>query len=141
MSDFTSPSADGEVRASISREIVQLLKQYYGKGPTKAKTYYLDDVVLVLLRGGFTKVEDTLLRDGRGEAVIAQRMAFQEAMHEKFNEVIKSRTGREVVGFMSGSHQQPDLHSELFILEPEAESAFLAGDEAGDGDLSTDFER
>ena len=45
--------------ANISRRIVQLHKEFYGKGPTKAKTYYSDDLVVVLMRGGYTKVEDT----------------------------------------------------------------------------------
>ena len=47
----------GDIRANISRRIVQLHKQFYGRGPEKAKTYYHDDLVIVLLRGGFTRVE------------------------------------------------------------------------------------
>jgi uncharacterized protein YbcI len=67
----------GDVRGNISRRIVQLHKEYYGRGPTKAKTYFHGDLVVVLMRGGFTRVEETLLRGGRGEAVIQQRMEFQ----------------------------------------------------------------
>ena len=48
-----------------------LHKEFYGKGPTKARTYLQDDVVLVLLRGGYTRVEETLMRDGRMDAVTA----------------------------------------------------------------------
>ena len=109
---------EGGVRSQISRRMVQLLKEYYGKGPTKAKTYYFDDTVVVLLRGGYTKVEQTLMRDGRGEAVIRQRMQFQEAMRERFNGVIEEATGRDVIAFMSGNHQEPDLLAEVFVLGP-----------------------
>src|SRR3712207_5089852 len=108
--------AGGETMANISRRLVMLLKEYYGKGPTKAKTYVHDDLVVVLMRGGFTRVEETLLQSGRAEAVISQRMQFQEAMREQFSSVIEEETGRKVIAFMSGSHQHPDVLSEVFIL-------------------------
>lgn len=106
--------------AEISRRLVGLHKQFYGKGPTKAKTYYHDDMVVVLMRGGFTKVEETLLREGRGQAVVDQRMEFQDVMNERFADVIKEELGRDVIAFMSGSHQDPDLISEIFVLRPAA---------------------
>ncbi len=109
--------APGDVQRNISRRIVALHKEFYGKGPTKAKTYYLDDVVVLLMRGGFSKVEETLLAEGRGDAVIRQRMEFQDVMLDRFSEVIRSETGRSVVAFMSGSHQDPDVTSEVFILD------------------------
>jgi uncharacterized protein YbcI len=102
--------------AMISNDIVSLFKEYYGKGPDKAKTYIFDDLVVVLMRGGFTRAEETLLKAGRGDDVIRQRGAFQEVMRERFSEIIEEHTGRPVVAFMSGSHQHPDLISELFVL-------------------------
>ena len=104
--------------ARISTRVVQLHKEFYGKGPTKAKTYVQDEVVVVLMRGGFTKVEETLLDEGRSDAVIAQRMQFQEVMVGRFKEVIEGELGREVVGCMSGSQQDPDLIAEIFVLAP-----------------------
>src|SRR6478609_8920642 len=98
--------------------MVSLLKEYYGRGPTQAKTYYHDDLVVCVLRGGFTRVEQTLLEGGRGSAVIEQRMAFQELMCDRFEAVIEDATGRPVIGFMSGNQQDPDLMCEVFILAP-----------------------
>ena len=103
--------------ARISTRIVQLHKDYYGKGPDKAKTYFQDDLVVVLMRGGFTKVEETLLQDGRVESVLQQRKEFQDAMRPRFKEVVEEELGRKVAGFMSGSHQHPDLLGEIFILD------------------------
>ena len=94
------------------------MKECYGRGPTRAKTYYEDDLVVCLLRGGFSRVEQTLLEGGRGSAVIQQRMEFQELMRERFANVIELATGRHVIGFMSGNQQDPDIMSELFILAP-----------------------
>jgi uncharacterized protein YbcI len=129
-----SPTAErhtqGDVTGNISRRIVQLHKEFYGRGPTKAKTYYNGDLVVVLMRGGFTPVEETLLREGRGESVIRQRGDFQDVMQDRFKEVVSSETGREVLAMMSGSHQHPDLIAELFVLES---SDLLIDDHPPDG--------
>lgn len=108
----------GDILTAISDGLVALLKEFYGKGPTRAKTYYEDDLVVCLLRGGFTRVERTLLEGGRGVAVIEQRMAFQEVMRDRFEAVIQDATGRKVIGFMSGNQADPDMICEVFILAP-----------------------
>lgn len=98
--------------------MVALLKEFYGRGPTRTKSYFEDDLVVCLLRGGFSRVEQTLLEGGRGEAVIQQRMEFQELMRERFVKVVEDATGRKVIGFMSGNQQDPDIMCEVFVLAP-----------------------
>jgi uncharacterized protein YbcI len=98
--------------------MVALLKEFYGRGPTRVKSYYQDDLVVCVLRGGFSRVEQTLLEGGRGSAVIQQRMEFQELMRERFEAVIEHATGQRVIGFMSGNQQHPDMMCEVFILGP-----------------------
>jgi uncharacterized protein YbcI len=116
--DTETTTADGDVLTAISDGMVALLKEYYGRGPTRAKSYYQDDLVVCVLRGGFSRVEQTLLDGGRGPAVIHQRMEFQELMRDRFEDVIEAATGRKVIGFMSGNQQDPDLMCEVFILAP-----------------------
>ena len=110
------PRSHGDVLTAVSDGLVALMKEYFGRGPTRAKAYYHDDLVICLLRGGFSRVEQTLWEGGRGAAVIQQRMDFQELMRERFNAVIESATGRQVIGFMSGNEQSPDIMCEVFIL-------------------------
>ena len=110
--------SNGAVRTAISEGMVALLKEFYGVGPTQAKTYYNDDLVVCLLRGGFTRVEQTLLEGGRTAAVIQQRMEFQEVMRARFTKVVEEATSRKVVGFMSGNQQDPDMICEVFVLAP-----------------------
>ena len=114
----SEPSSHGDVLTAISDGMVALLKAFYGRGPTRAKSYYEDDLVVCVLRGGFSRVEQTLLAGGRGQAVIQQRMEFQEVMRERFAKVIEDATGKRVIGFMSGNQQQPDMMCEVFILAP-----------------------
>jgi uncharacterized protein YbcI len=114
----TAAQAHGDVLTAISDGLVALLKEFYGRGPTRAKSYYEDDLVVCLLRGGFSRVEQTLLEGGRGASVVQQRMDFQDVMRDRFAEVIERATGRQVIGFMSGNQQEPDIMCEVFILSP-----------------------
>lgn len=102
----------------ISNGMVRLLKEYYGRGPTRAKSYFQDDLVVCVMRGGYSRVEQTLLDGGRGTAVIQQRMEFQELMRDRFCQIVEDVTSRRVIGFMSGNQQEPDLTCEVFILAP-----------------------
>ena len=112
------PQNHGDVLTTISDGLVALLKEFYGRGPTRAKSYFDDDLVVCVLRGGFSRVEQTLLDGGRGAAVINQRMEFQEVMRKRFEAVIEDATGQRVIGFMSGNQQEPDMMCEVFILAP-----------------------
>lgn len=109
----------GPLLAEISTRVVQLHKSWYGRGPTKARTYWNHDVITVVLRGGLTQDERTLRDAGRGEAVLAYRMQFQEAMRERFKREMERLTGRTVIGFMSGVQvEEPEIAVEVFVLEP-----------------------
>ena len=117
-SDLSYRDASGDVRTAISDGLVALLKEYYGRGPEKTKTYVHDDLVVCLLRGGFTRVEQTLLEGGHGDDAIRQRMVFQDVMRTRFEHVVEQATGRKVIGFMSGNQQDPDMICEIFVLAP-----------------------
>jgi uncharacterized protein YbcI len=116
----TTNKEHGEILTAISEGIVALLKEYHGHGPTQVKSYYEDDLVVCILRGGYSRVEQTLSDGGRGDAVILQRMQFQEMMRERFEATVAGATGRQVIGFMSGNQQDPDMMCEVFILAPTA---------------------
>lgn len=107
----------GEIAAEISTAFVQLLKAHADRGPTRCRTYFDDDLVIVLMRGGFSRLENVLFEDGKFLDVRKMRHTFQDTMEGRFTEVIESLTGREVAAFMSASHQAPDLQMEVFVLD------------------------
>ena len=107
-----------DAAATVSRELVSLHKQFYGKGPVRAKTFLVDDTVLCVLEGGFTVVERTLIEVGRAPAVHEIRTSFQAAMREQFTHVVEAALNRRVRAYMSQVHTDPDIAIELFLLEP-----------------------
>lgn len=117
--------------ADISREIVVLLKDLVGRGPTRSKTYIHEDSVVVLLREGHTRGEETMFEAGSGRAVAQGRVDMSETIRAPLSEVIERHTGRKVVGFLSSSQQDPDLISFIFVLETSPLVGDLDDDEAG----------
>ena len=124
-----APKTHGEILASISNGLVQLHTRYYGKGPTRAKSYLINDTIICLLEEGFTTVERTLIDEGRGEAVHEIRRTFQQAMERQFTEVVEESTGRKVIAYLSQVHVDPDLAVELFMLAPETKAGSATDDE------------
>ena len=83
------PLAGGSLLAAISTSIVGILRDHYGRGPMKAKTYALDDIIVVVMRGsGFTPLEQTIMDSGDPERVVAMREDFQRVMKERYSETI-----------------------------------------------------
>jgi uncharacterized protein YbcI len=115
----TETTTRGTQASSISDGLVSLHKRFYGRGPTKAKTYLVGDTVISLLRGGFTPIERTLIERGSADAVHEMRRNFQAAMREEFSAIVEKETGRKVVAYMSQIHSDPDIAVEVFVLEPD----------------------
>jgi uncharacterized protein YbcI len=110
--------AGGNLLAAISTSIVAILREHYGRGPMKAKTYALDDIIVVVMRGsGFTPLEQTIMDSGEPHRVIAMREDFQRVMRHRYTETIKDLTGRNVVAFLSQAHVDPDITVEMFFID------------------------
>jgi uncharacterized protein YbcI len=109
-------SSLGEMRATISNEIVRLQAEYYGKGPTRAKTYIFEDLVVVVLEESFTRAEKTLAERGERDAIEHIRRRFQQQMAESFKSVVEQATGRKVRVFLSETNVEHDISVETFIL-------------------------
>jgi uncharacterized protein YbcI len=105
------------LRAEISNAMVGLKKEFYGKGPTKAKTYINDNYVFCVLQGGLTRNEETLLAAGQAHLVREFRLRFQEAMADATTEAVERLTGRRVVGYHSQIVFEPEFAFEIFVLE------------------------
>jgi len=109
-------SSLGEMRATISREIVRLQAEYYGKGPTRAKTYIVEDLVVVVLEESFTRAEKTLAERGEKDAIEHIRRRFQQQMADDFTSVVEQATGRKVRVFLSETNIDQDVSVETFLL-------------------------
>lgn len=123
MTDSTARTPDresvrgGPLLAAISNEMVGIYRRHYGRGPTRARTVMVEDVVLCRMLDPFTTSERTLIQRNRLDEVKRMRHAFQEEMQVEFTEVIERLVGRRVDAFISDVHVDPDMLIEMFILQ------------------------
>lgn len=109
--------AHGPLTLAISNMVVGMLREYTGRGPTKARTTIRDNVVLVMLEQTLTKGEQSLVAKGRADKVLEIRHEFQNAMRQECSEKVTELTGRNVLAFLSANHVDPDLGAEIFLLD------------------------
>ena len=108
----------GDELAEITNGIVRLFSEYYGRGPTRAKTYMLENrYVVTVLRDTMTTVERTLAEKGERDLVRRVRLTFQEAMAASFKGVVEEALGRRVEAYHSQILIEPDVGFEFFMLE------------------------
>lgn len=113
----TEPKPPASLSAAISKMIVQLVRDYTGRGPTKVRTSIRDNIVLVLLEDTLTRGEQSLVAAGRTEKVLELRHEFQLAMKADAIAHIETLSGCSVVAMMSTNHVSPDLAAEIFVLD------------------------
>jgi uncharacterized protein YbcI len=112
------PRSGGQLLAAISNSIVALLREKYGRGPMKAKTYALDDMIVCVMReSGFSAVEQTMMDRGEPDRVVGMREDFQRVMAAEYRETIERLTERKVVAFLSQAHIDPDITMEIFFVD------------------------
>lgn len=103
--------------AQISNALVQVMREYTGRGPTQARTYLNDNVVLCVVGDTLTKGEQALVNGGDEQSVLDLRRRYQYLMREEASKAIEEITGRRVVTFMSDNATDPDLAAEIFVLD------------------------
>ena len=114
----TESAPKGSVAAAIANATVQLMHEYTGRGPTRARTYIDEELITVVLEDTMTMGERSLVRDGHVELVLALRKAFQMTMSSQLIAAVERHSGRKVRAFLSDNHVDPDVAVETFILEP-----------------------
>ncbi len=110
------PESGSSPSLEISNAIARLHKQYIGRGPTNSRTTIDGDLVVCLLEGGYTRAEQTLEDNNKGDVVAAGRLGLQEAMRQAMVDVVEGVVGREVRSFMSANDLRRNLQVEVFVL-------------------------
>src|SRR4051795_9822637 len=117
--DAAGGQPPGSLRAALANAMVGLKKRYYGRGPEAAKAFVEDDYIFVVMEGGLTRNEETLLAAGKEDLVRQYRLAFQETVGPTAIGAVEELTGRRVIGYHSQITFHPTRAFEIFVLEPE----------------------
>jgi uncharacterized protein YbcI len=120
---IAEPAETGEfgesVLAEISREMVRLYKEQFGRGPTKARSAFAGpDLVICTLEKTFTPAERRMAEMGEHQRLRDTRLYFQHATEGEFRSVIERLLQRRVRAFNSSVDTECDVSVEVFHLEP-----------------------
>jgi uncharacterized protein YbcI len=123
MLDQRAPNKPGDsppsVLAEISREMIRIYKEQFGRGPTKTRTNFAGpDIVIVTLEDSLTPAERRLAEMEEHQRLRDTRLYFQHATEEQFKSVIERLLDRKVRAFISGIDTRQDVSSEVFYLDP-----------------------
>src|SRR5436305_13593336 len=94
--------------AKIATSAVQVLHEYTGRGPTKAKTTINESVVTILLADTLTTGERTLVDHRHADRVLQVRYHYQTAIRDDLVAIVERELDRAVTAFMSQNHTDPD---------------------------------
>jgi uncharacterized protein YbcI len=104
--------------AEISREMVRLYKEQFGRGPTRARSNFAGpDLIVCTLEDTLTPAEQRLAEMGEHQRLRDLRLCFQYASEAQLCEVIERVLGRKVRAFVSGMDTSKDVAAEAFYLE------------------------
>jgi uncharacterized protein YbcI len=138
--DRRDPDQGQSLLLQISNAMVRMQKEFFGKGPTKAKSYMFDDLLLVVMREGLTTAEKTMLEFGHPNQVREFRQLFQNEMTERLTGMVHDLTGRRVVNYQSQVLFDPDMTLEIFVFESARDDVAVdvtALAQLADGDVGT----
>ena len=107
----------------INTGVVRIMREYTGRGPTRARSVIDTNSVTVLLADTLTKGERRLAESGRAEHVLVNRHEFQKVMRDELVKLVEDVLERKVIAFMSDNHIDPDMGVEVFVLEPTSAEA------------------
>ena len=111
------PLEGGRLLSEVTNRIVGMMREHYGRGPIKAKTYVLDNLIVCVLSDGFTAIERTMMEGGEPDRVLEMRRDFQRLMKGRYSKMIEELTGRKMLAFLSQAHVEPDLTIEMFLMD------------------------
>ena len=118
--------AGGELNAEIARSVVGIYRHWCGRGPTKARTMFRGNVVVVVLEDALTPAEHSLIADGRADAALDMRRSLHAAMCPSLTTAIAEATGCPVRAVMSDSNGDPDVTVEVFLLDRPVDPSHVA---------------
>jgi uncharacterized protein YbcI len=119
VSKYSYPGADlnGRLGAAISDAMVGLVRDAVGRGPTRARTFIYDDVIVCLLHETMTPLERTLHQEQRDDAVQEIRDVLHTAIGPPAQQRIEALTGRPVLATLADHHSDPDACVFVFLLK------------------------
>jgi uncharacterized protein YbcI len=115
----TVAQSEAAPTAAVSTAVVRVVADFLGRGPTKAKTWIVGDVVVVVLGDTHTRAEHRLIEEGSADVVEAFRRRVHSSMRDALVEAVEGVLDRRVVAVLGDHEADADVAAQVFVLAPE----------------------
>jgi uncharacterized protein YbcI len=110
-------SEDRPSLTEICNASVALHREHFGRGPSAAKAYATDDLVVCLLSDALTPYEQTLVAAGEEARVLETRAVHQAAVKDIYRSRMEAVLKRPVRDYMSAVEVDSGCVAECYVLE------------------------
>jgi len=115
----------GRLEAEISTAVTKFEKEYIGRGPKESKSFIIEDMVIIRLKGILTPAEEKLAVEEGGAQIIKQmRMRLIESSQKMLEEIIESITQTEVISLLTDINPKSGERIFVFSLSKDIEAQF-----------------
>ena len=115
----------GQYEGEFTRAMIQFEKEYLGRGPADARTYFIGDMILVRLQGILTPAEQKLAETKEGQLLVKEtRRQLFETSRPLLQEMVFSITGFNLVSLHTDMSTRTGERVVVLILDGELEALF-----------------
>ena len=115
----------GQIEAKISEAIIKFEKEYMGRGPMETKTYILNDIVFIRLKGVLTPAEEQLAKTVEGADLIKRtRVQLLEGARNLLENIILDITDCQIKSLHTDISTKTGERVIIFTLAQNLEDKF-----------------
>ena len=112
----------GQLEAEISTAVTKFEKEYIGRGPKESKSYIIEDLIVIRLKGVLTPAEEKLAAEDDGSQLIKQmRMRLIDSSQHLLHEMVETITGIKVIGLLTDINPKTGERVFVFTLSEDLE--------------------
>jgi len=88
----------GESEDEFTKAVIQFEMEHLGRGPKDARTYFIDDMILIRMGGLMTSAESMLARDQKGQEIIkSTRRQLMEVSRPLITQIVRDILSLEMI--------------------------------------------
>lgn len=115
----------GQLEADISVQIIQFEKEYLGRGPKEVKTFIIQDMILVRLKGILSPAEEKLAAETDGAQLVKEiRRRLIESSRKILENIIVELTNTKVKTLHTDISTRTGERAIIFIMNRNIEGDF-----------------
>ena len=115
----------GQSEAEFTEAVIKFEKEYLGRGPQEARTFFLNDMILVRLRGILTPAEMKLAESREGQALVKEtRRQLHESSRPLLEGVVRDILGCGVISLHTDMSTKTGERIIVFTVDTDLDEQF-----------------